>query len=183
MSTLPALAKAIQYDAETRDFAMYLDKEIVGYARSYADAELRLNELVHDILTHRQAGEDVGDDDNPANDELAALAGERSYQPTPEELGEVSAWLEDLDAAGWFTLPPAGLVREALVRLQGIAEAAGDARNARALGRALAMVDSGAYGRVTVDDDGAVVVPSQRPGEAPYRVDDRGCACPAGTHG
>lgn len=31
--------KEIIYDRETRDFALYLDGELVGFARSYADGE------------------------------------------------------------------------------------------------------------------------------------------------
>jgi hypothetical protein len=39
------------YDAETRDFAMYLDGELVGFARTPQEAEDTLDALVHEILT------------------------------------------------------------------------------------------------------------------------------------
>lgn len=42
--------KAIIYDPETRDFAMYLDGELVGFARTYQEAETTLDELVYELL-------------------------------------------------------------------------------------------------------------------------------------
>jgi hypothetical protein len=46
----PALARAIVYDRETHDYAMYLDGDLVGYARTYHDAERSLDALVAEIL-------------------------------------------------------------------------------------------------------------------------------------
>ncbi len=43
--------KTIIYDPETRDFAMYLDGELVGFARTYQEAEETLNELVYELLS------------------------------------------------------------------------------------------------------------------------------------
>jgi hypothetical protein len=42
--------KAIVYDPETRDFAMYLDGELVGFARTYQESESTLDELVYELL-------------------------------------------------------------------------------------------------------------------------------------
>jgi hypothetical protein len=42
--------KAIIYDPETRDFAMYLDGELVGFARTYQEAEATLDELVYELI-------------------------------------------------------------------------------------------------------------------------------------
>lgn len=42
--------KEIIYDPETRDFAMYLDGELVGFARTYQDAEQTLDEIVYELL-------------------------------------------------------------------------------------------------------------------------------------
>jgi hypothetical protein len=42
--------KAIIYDPETRDFAMYLDSELVGFARTFQEAEETLDELVYELL-------------------------------------------------------------------------------------------------------------------------------------
>ena len=43
--------KEIVFDRETRDFAMYLDGELVGYARTYHEAEITLDELVFELLS------------------------------------------------------------------------------------------------------------------------------------
>lgn len=42
--------KQIVYDRETKDFAMYLDGELVGYARTYLEAEVTLDQLVYELL-------------------------------------------------------------------------------------------------------------------------------------
>lgn len=47
--------KEIKYDRETRDFAMYLNNELVGYAASYLEADNRLNDMIHASLTHGAA--------------------------------------------------------------------------------------------------------------------------------
>jgi hypothetical protein len=43
--------KQISYDRETHDYAMYLDGELVGFARTYAEAERVLDELVFELLS------------------------------------------------------------------------------------------------------------------------------------
>lgn len=42
--------KEIKYDRETRDFAAYLDGEIIGFFRSYHDAEAELDRLVSELI-------------------------------------------------------------------------------------------------------------------------------------
>lgn len=42
--------KIILYDRETRDYAMYLDEELVGFARTYAEAEVTLDHLIFELL-------------------------------------------------------------------------------------------------------------------------------------
>jgi glutamate mutase epsilon subunit len=42
--------KAIVYNAEDKDFALYLNGELCGFARSYQEGETTLNELVYDLL-------------------------------------------------------------------------------------------------------------------------------------
>lgn len=42
--------KTILYDRETRDYAMYLDEELVGFARTYAEAEVTLDQLVFELM-------------------------------------------------------------------------------------------------------------------------------------
>lgn len=49
--------KVIIYDCETRDFAMYLDGELVGFARTYREAEITLDQLTQELQrgAYRQA--------------------------------------------------------------------------------------------------------------------------------
>ena len=42
--------KTILFDRETRDYAMYLDAELVGFARTFQEAEITLDQLVFEIL-------------------------------------------------------------------------------------------------------------------------------------
>lgn len=42
--------KEIIYDPEVREFAMYLDGELVGFARTYYEAEQTLDALVYELL-------------------------------------------------------------------------------------------------------------------------------------
>ncbi len=42
--------KEIVYDRETRDYAMYLDNELIGFARTYHEAEISLDQLVFELL-------------------------------------------------------------------------------------------------------------------------------------
>jgi len=44
--------KEIVFDRESRDYAMYLDGELVGYARTYHEAEITLDELVFELMSH-----------------------------------------------------------------------------------------------------------------------------------
>ncbi len=43
--------KSIRYDRETRDYAMYLDGELVGFARNYHEAEVTLDQLVFELMS------------------------------------------------------------------------------------------------------------------------------------
>lgn len=45
------MRKEIVYDRETRDFAMYLNGDLVGFARSYHEAETTLDQLVYEVLS------------------------------------------------------------------------------------------------------------------------------------
>jgi hypothetical protein len=42
--------KLIMYDRSTRDYAIYLDGELIGYARSYLEAEAVLDQLHMELL-------------------------------------------------------------------------------------------------------------------------------------
>lgn len=43
--------KEICYDRETHDYAMYLDGELVGFQRTYHDAEITLDQLVFELMS------------------------------------------------------------------------------------------------------------------------------------
>lgn len=51
------MRKEIIYDRETRDFAMYLNGDLVGFARSYHEAETTLDQLVYEVLSRGTAAE------------------------------------------------------------------------------------------------------------------------------
>jgi hypothetical protein len=53
MALSVAWQKDIAYDPETRDFAMYLDSELVGFARTYQEAESTLDELIAELSAQR----------------------------------------------------------------------------------------------------------------------------------
>ena len=44
--------KRIEYDRVTRDYAYYLDDQLIGYAKTYRQAEQALNEHVYSLLIH-----------------------------------------------------------------------------------------------------------------------------------
>ena len=46
--------KEFVYDRETRDYAMYLDGELVGFARTYHEAEITLDQLVFELMADGQ---------------------------------------------------------------------------------------------------------------------------------
>ena len=46
--------KQIVFDRQTRDYTMYLDGELVGFARTYHEAEVTLDQYVYDRSTHGQ---------------------------------------------------------------------------------------------------------------------------------
>lgn len=45
-------AREIVYSPETKDYAMYLNGELIGFARTHHDAEVTIDELVRSTLTH-----------------------------------------------------------------------------------------------------------------------------------
>jgi len=51
MATTELYRKEIQYDRTTRDYAMYLDGELVGFARTYHEAEVSLDQLVWELIS------------------------------------------------------------------------------------------------------------------------------------
>lgn len=49
-TTEPTYTKEIKYDFEMHDYALLLDGELVGYARTYHEGETTLDKLVYDLL-------------------------------------------------------------------------------------------------------------------------------------
>lgn len=47
--------KLIVYDRNTRDFAIHLNGDLVGYAATYLQAEAALNTLVYELLSKAPA--------------------------------------------------------------------------------------------------------------------------------
>ena len=45
--------KEIVYDRESCDYAMYLDGELVGFARTYHEAEVTLDQLVFELISRQ----------------------------------------------------------------------------------------------------------------------------------
>jgi CBS domain-containing protein len=200
--TTSSYQKEIRYDLTTRDFELLLNGETVGWARSYADGERRLDELVYALLTTFcpvcQATPCQCPDPElaAANAEIAeVVAAQRgAYEPDAEERAEVAAWLDELEVEAveeapaatpatlyavaprdGYTLPPAALVAEALAELRRGAEGAA----ARALDKAAYQVAEGAYAAARVTADGALLVPSRSTGGTVYRVEEGGCSCEA----
>lgn len=52
--------KEIVYDRDTHDYAMYLDGDLVGFARSYHEAEVTLDQLVFELLSGQYFREQGG---------------------------------------------------------------------------------------------------------------------------
>jgi hypothetical protein len=43
--------KEIVHERKTRDYAMYLDGELVGFARTYQEAEVTLDQLIFELMS------------------------------------------------------------------------------------------------------------------------------------
>ncbi len=56
--------KEILYDKETRGFQMWLDGELVGFARTYHEAEVTLDQLVFELMTGNFYVKDQSDDND-----------------------------------------------------------------------------------------------------------------------
>jgi hypothetical protein len=71
MSTLPnsstPFQREIRYDRTSRDYALYLDGELVGYACDPHQGARTLDALVYERLTHRVACSAVEDEAQPTN--------------------------------------------------------------------------------------------------------------------
>jgi len=73
--------KAIRCDRLTKDFALYLNGELIGYSSSYSEGESRLNELVYDLLrraSHADISDLTPEDAEVALEVVTALATEET---------------------------------------------------------------------------------------------------------
>lgn len=43
--------KEIIYDRKTRSYAMYLDGELIGFAKTYREADLILDQLIFELMS------------------------------------------------------------------------------------------------------------------------------------
>lgn len=50
--SIPAQGKHIAYSRETRDYAAYLDGQLVGYFGSHGEATIELDRVVFERLSH-----------------------------------------------------------------------------------------------------------------------------------
>jgi len=89
-TTIPAYAKSISYDRETRDYAMYLDGELIGFARTYHAGEVTLDQLVFELLAGEASSAttqavDAGHPCTPSADALdpVSRSGAGSVPATP----------------------------------------------------------------------------------------------------
>jgi hypothetical protein len=52
MTTQPTCEKVIRYDSKSRDYGMYLDGELIGFARTHHEAKVTLDQVAFERLTH-----------------------------------------------------------------------------------------------------------------------------------
>ena len=67
----------VVYDRETHDYAMYLDGELVGFARTYHDAEVTLDQLRLEQAQHAAPLSDPALEPIPAPGKQLAFYSER----------------------------------------------------------------------------------------------------------
>lgn len=107
MSTTPTYAKSIAYDRETRDYACYLGGELVGYASTYHEAEVALDELVSELLSGQYAADlspaDVAEIQRETEATTADMLADVAAEASTEE-GLLVAPVEQLPV-GWMRMP------------------------------------------------------------------------------
>ncbi len=81
--------REIVWDREMRDYAMYLNQELVGFGRTYHECEVTLDQLVCELMTHNYTVSALDGGSDP--DAMAAenAAGEpEPTDPLPDHPGE-----------------------------------------------------------------------------------------------
>lgn len=184
--------KEIVYDRETRDYAMYVNDELVGYARSYHDAESTLDQLVYEWLRHPHTGAvqqyratlvetaDIASEQNELEVETEETT-TTTTNPTvharfipladPVETGDVFEL--EIKLSGRVTVDPETLQDAYIAALA--APALQTARWQRALHRAIDEIIT--TGVITISDK--ALVWSSKTSEATYSATATGCQCAA----
>lgn len=72
MTTSDIYRKEIVFDRETRDYAMYLDGELLGFERTYHSAEVTLDRTVYELLSAGHFSTATELDGGADDDEMAA---------------------------------------------------------------------------------------------------------------
>lgn len=100
--------KEIVFDRETRDYAMYLDGELTGFAHTYHKAEVTLDQLVYELitsdLTYTATELDGGAIPPWSDDPQPGRAIGRMWHKQPRDFIAV---LRQLDVTAWITLAEA----------------------------------------------------------------------------
>lgn len=156
-------AKSIQYSPDTRDFAMYLDGELVGFAATYQKAEQQLDALVYEILTEAAA---QMTEEAPVSDPTPEPQPEI---PTPAQVAAAcQALAEEFDDAA------------AAHADAGNADAAKDLRSAaRAARKAAFHALAGVQVARWLGDD---LLVNSATDHTVHTVKASGCSCTAGIH-
>ncbi|HEU4324479.1 MAG TPA: hypothetical protein VFS21_15160 [Roseiflexaceae bacterium] len=87
-TTIPAQGKHIAHQRDTREYAMYLDGALIGYARTYDEAERTLDSSVYETLSHQarwtQAPVEADALPLPSTDEITEVLDEHTALPLPD---------------------------------------------------------------------------------------------------
>lgn len=117
---VPAHGKHIAYQRDTREYAMYLDGALIGFARTYDEAEITLDAAVHAILSHRanwtQAPTEADALPLPSTDEITDVLDEHTALPLPDAPLYAEARARLVAGVALLTDGAATLVGDVLVR-------------------------------------------------------------------
>ncbi|HEU4325703.1 MAG TPA: hypothetical protein VFS21_21365 [Roseiflexaceae bacterium] len=85
---VPGRGKHIAYDRESRQHAMYFEGELIGFARTFHEAEITLDTAVYEILSHRanwtQAPTEAEALPLPSDDQITEVLDEHTALPLPD---------------------------------------------------------------------------------------------------
>lgn len=175
--------KAVNYDVTTRDFAAFLNDELVGFYATYHAAEVALDALVYDLLT-RQA------------DEAAYVDSLVTVEPNEVERALANAAAVTLSLSRFVAPAPApaslastalDLQKEALnaarkhIKEENLQAARDQQAVARAYAKAAKLFDTRPESFRWIGD--VMLVDSEETGGVVYTVRREGCTCKAAEKG